>query len=160
MSLGQRPRSQLELTVCVDASYVQLIISFSMVGFENCSAQITIKPRQGDLYKNHVATLKAKFTVSTYSSCIGLNETYLCPANNFVVGPASGMVRYRDRVFHPFVRSHQGVILLKALGGGISVLWTHLFLVESFSMYFYGLNLGPPASELSWNKGHSFEQNW
>ena len=48
-------------------------------------------------------------------------------AHNFVVGPTSGMVRYKDLVFHPFVWSHQGAILLKALGGGISVLWTHFF---------------------------------
>ena len=48
---------------------------------------------------------------------IGLNESYSCPAHNFVVGPASGMVQYRDLVFHPFVRSHQDAILLKALGG-------------------------------------------
>ena len=70
---------------------------------------------------------KVKFTVRTYSLCIDLNETYSCPAHNFVVGPASGMVRYKDLVFHPFVRSHQGAILLKALSGGISVLWTHFF---------------------------------
>ena len=66
---------------------------------------------------------------SLHCSCIGLNETYLCPAHNFVVGPASGMVRYKDLVFHPFVRSHQGAILLKALDGGISVLWNISFLV-------------------------------
>ena len=28
---------------------------------------------------------------------------------------------------------------------------------EYFSMYFYGLNLGPPAAGLSWNLGPSFE---
>ena len=56
-----------------------------------------------------------------------LNETYECPANDFVAGPASGMVRYRDLVFHPFVRSHQGAVLLKALGEVISVLWIHFF---------------------------------
>ena len=72
-------------------------------------------------------TSKVKFTVRTYSLCTGLNETYSCPAHNFVVGPDSGMVRYKVLVFHPFVRSHQGAILLKALGGGISVLWTHFF---------------------------------
>ena len=71
----------------------------------------------------------------TYSLCIGLNETYSCPAHNFVVGPALGMVRYKDLVFHPFVRSHQGAILLKALGGGISVLWTHFF--SSLLLYYY-----------------------
>ena len=56
-----------------------------------------------------------------------LNETYSCLAHNFVVRPASGMARYKDLVFHPFVRSHQDAILLAALGGGISVLWTHFF---------------------------------
>ena len=98
-----------------------------MVGIENYLAQIIIKTRQCILCKNHVATSKVEFTVRTYSLCIGLNETYLCFAHNFVVGPALGMVQYRDMVFHPFVRSHQGAILLKALGGGISVLWTHFF---------------------------------
>ena len=98
-----------------------------MVGFKKYLAQIIIKPRQCVLCKNHVAMSKVKFTVCTYSLCIGLNETYSCPAHNFVVGPASGMVQYKDLVFHPLVRSHQGAILLKALGGGISVLWTHFF---------------------------------
>ena len=68
-----------------------------------------------------------KGQVHTYSLCIGLNETYLCPAHDFVAGPASGMVWYKDLVFHPFVLSHQAAVLLKALGGGISVLWTHFF---------------------------------
>ena len=44
----------------------------------------------------------------------------------FVARPASGMERYGDLVFHPFVRS-QGAILLRALGGSISVLWTQFF---------------------------------
>ena len=35
-----------------------------------------------------------------------------------------GMVWYRDPLVHT---SHQGAILLKALGGGVSVLSTHLF---------------------------------
>ena len=84
-----------------------------------------IKLRHCVLCKSHVATsnvTNVKFTVRIYSLCTGLNEIYSCPAHNFVVGPASGMVRYKDLVFNPFVRSHQGVILLKALGGGISVL--------------------------------------
>ena len=68
-----------------------------------------------------------KGQVHTYSLCIGLNETYSCPACEFVVGPAPGMVLYRDLVFHPFLQYHQGTIVLKALGGGISVLWTHFF---------------------------------
>ena len=38
-------------------------------------------------------------------------------------------------VFHPFVRSHQGAILPKALGGGINVLWTHFF--SSFFFFFF-----------------------
>ena len=88
-------------------------------------AQMIIKTRQCVLCKNHVATSKVKFTVRTYCVCIGLNETCSCPAYNVVAGPAPGMVRYRDLVFHPFVWSHQGAILLKALGAGISVLWTH-----------------------------------
>ena len=41
--------------------------------------------------------------------------------------PHSGMVRYKDLVFHPLVLSHQGAILLRALGGHISVLWRHFF---------------------------------
>ena len=98
-----------------------------MVGFENYMAQMIIKPRKYVLCKNHVATSKVKFTGRTYSLCISLNETYLCPAYNFVVRPASGMGRYKDLVSHPFVWSHEGAIILKALGGGISVLWTHFF---------------------------------
>ena len=98
-----------------------------MVGFENYLAQMIIKPIQYVLCKNHIARSKVKFTVPTYSLCIGLNETYSCPAHNFVVGPTSGMVRYKDLVFHPFVWSHQGTILLKALGESISVLWPHFF---------------------------------
>ena len=86
--------------------------SLCMVGFENYLAQMIIKIRHCVLCKNHVATSKVKFTVRTYSLCIGLNETYLCPAHNFVVGPVLGMMRYKDLVFHPFVRSHQSAILL------------------------------------------------
>ena len=100
-----------------------------MVGLENYFSEIIIKRRQYVLCSNQVATSKIMFTVLTYNLCIGLNESYLCPALNFVVGPASGMVQYRDLVFHPSVRSHQGAILLKALGGGISVPWTFFFLV-------------------------------
>ena len=98
-----------------------------MVELENYLAQMIIKTRQCVMRKNHDAISKVKFTVHTYSLCIGLNETYSCPAHNFVVGPTTGTVQYRDLVFHPFVPSHQGSILLKALGGGISVLWTHFF---------------------------------
>ena len=29
-----------------------------------------------------------------------------------------------------------------------------------FFMYFYGLNLGPPAAGPSWNLGPAFEQAW
>ena len=79
------------------------------------------------LMQGPCATSKVKFTLRTYSLCRGLNETFLCPANNFVVGPASGTVLYKDLVFYPFVRSHQGASLLKALGGGISTLGTHFF---------------------------------
>ena len=99
MSLGQRSRSQSTLTVCTLASHVQPIISSCMVGFENYLVQMIIKPRQCVLCKNHVATSKVRFTVCTYSLCTGLNETYLCLAHNFVVGPASGMARYKDLVF-------------------------------------------------------------
>ena len=122
VSLGQRSRSQSTFTVCTLASHVQLIISSCMMGFENHLAQMIIKPTPCVLCKNHVASSKFRFKVRTYSLCIGLNETYLCPAHNFVVGHASGMVRYKDLVFHPFVRSHQGATLLKAPGGGIGVL--------------------------------------
>ena len=90
-----------------------------MVGLENYLAQMIIKTRQCDLCKNHVATSKVKFTVRTYSLCLGLNETYSCPAHNFVVGPTPGMVRYRDLVFHPFERSHKGTILFKALTNSV-----------------------------------------
>ena len=46
---------------------------------------------------------------------------------------------YIEIWFHPFVRSHQGAILLKALDRGISILWTHLF-----SKYVY---IGPSPRE-------------
>ena len=81
-----------------------------MVGFENYLAQMIAKTRQCVLCKNHVATSKVKFKVCTYSLCIGLNEIYSYSADNFVVGPAPGMVRYRDLVFHPFIWSHQGAL--------------------------------------------------
>ena len=94
-------------SLCIGISCsAQPIISSGMAGFETYFAQMAIKTRQYVLCKNHVATSKAKFTVRTYSLCIGLNETYLFPAHNFVVGPASGMIRYRNLVFHPFVWSH------------------------------------------------------
>ena len=38
--------------------------------------------------KNHVVRSKFKFTVRTYSLCIGFIETCSCPAHNFVVVPA------------------------------------------------------------------------
>ena len=98
-----------------------------MVGLDNYLAQMIIKTKECVLCKNHVCMSKVKFTVRTYSFCIGLNETYSCLDHNFVVGPAPGMVRYKDLVYHPFVRSYQGAFLLKALGGGISVQWTHFF---------------------------------
>ena len=31
---------------------------------------------------------------------------------------------------------------------------------EFFSMYFYGLNLGPPSLGSSWILGPSFEETW
>ena len=99
------------------------MISSCIVRFENYLAQMTIKTRHSILCMNHVATSKVKVTVRTYNLCIGLNETYLCPAHNFVVGPASGMVRYKDLGFHPFVWSH----LTQGTRRGISVLWTHFF---------------------------------
>ena len=71
---------------------VQPIISSGMVGLENYWALMLIKTRQCVLCKNHVARSKVKFTVPTYSFCIGLNETCSGPAHNFAVGPATGMV--------------------------------------------------------------------
>ena len=62
------------------------------------------KTRLYVLCKNYVATSKINFTVRTYSLCIGSSETCPCPAHTFVVVPALGMVRYKDLVFHPFVR--------------------------------------------------------
>ena len=75
-------------------------------GFENYLAQMIIKTKQSVLCKNHVVTSKIKSTAHTYRFCIGLSKicsSSSCPAHNFVVGPASGMVRYRDLAFHPFV---------------------------------------------------------
>ena len=65
-----------------------------------------------------------------------MNETYSSPAHYFVVGPASGLVQYKDLVLHPFVRSHHGAIFLKELGGGIRVLWTHIF--SDLLFFFFG----------------------
>ena len=50
-----------------------------------------------------------------------------------------------DLVFHLFVQSHQGAILFKALGGGISVPWAHFFSIfffSYFSMKTYRLIIG------------------
>ena len=79
-----------------------------------------IMTRRCVVCKNDVARSKVKVTVHAYGLCVGLNENSSCPAHNFVVGPASGMVRCRDLVFHSFVRSHQGAILFNTLDGGIS----------------------------------------
>ena len=107
-----------------------------------------IKTRHCVLCKRHVTTSKVKFTVRTYSLCIGLNEAYSFSAHNFVVGPTSGMVRYKDLVFHPFVRSNQGAILLKTLGGGICVLWTHSFLVYFILLLISVLTRKPRSRDL------------
>ena len=59
-----------------------------------------ITTRQCVMCKNHVAKLKVVVTVCTYSLCLGFSETCLCPPHNFVVMHASGVVSYRDLVFH------------------------------------------------------------
>ena len=74
---------------------------------------------------------KIKFTVHTYSLCISLNETCSYPAHSFVVGPASGMVLYKDLVFYLFVRCHQGAVLLKA---GASVSYGHMSFLVIFKI--------------------------
>ena len=124
-------RSKVKVTVqtyglCIGISCSPIIL-FGKVGFENYLAQMNIKTGQCVLCKNHVAMSNFKFTVCTYNLCIGLNEFYFYPAHNFALGPASGMMQYRVLVFHSFVWSHQGAVLFKALGGGISVLWTYFF---------------------------------
>ena len=83
-----------------------------MVGLENYLVQMIMKRRQHVLCKNEVVTSKIKFTVRAYTLCIGLNESYLCWAHYFVVGPASEMMQYRDLVFHLFVRSHGHISFL------------------------------------------------
>ena len=115
-------------------------------GFENYMAQMIIKARQFVLWKNNLATSKINFTVSTYSLCTGLNETYLCPAHNFIVGPALGMVQYRDLVFHPFIRSYQGTVLLNDFAGA-SVSYGHIF--SSFSLFYYYYFCQEPAQMIS-----------
>ena len=131
LCIGHVPRSKFKVTVHTHSLCIGMSCSahnFTLHGgIWKLFGTNIIKPRQHVLCKNHVATSKVKFTVHTYSLCIGLNETYSCLAHNFVVGPASGMVWYKDLVFHLFWLSHQGTMLLKALGGGISVLWTHFF---------------------------------
>ena len=87
------------------------------MGFENYLAQM-IKTRKCVPCKGHVATLKVKFTVCTYSLCIGLHQNDSCSAHYFVVGPSLGMVRFKGLVFYPFVRFHQGAILLKVTRRG------------------------------------------
>ena len=115
------------LSLCIPETCPTITSFQKLVRFENYLAEMIITTRRYVIGKIHVARSKVKVTVSTYSLCTGLNETYLCPAHNCRVGPALGMVQYSDLVFHPFLRSHQGAILLKVLGGGVSVLWTHFF---------------------------------
>ena len=102
--------------------------SSCMEGFENYLAQMIIKTRHCALYKNHVATSKVKFTVRTYCLCIGLTETY-SSIHVWLITLLLGLPQgWCDiRIWFSILRSHQGSILLKALGGGNSVLWTHLF---------------------------------
>ena len=104
-----------------------------MVGFENNLAQMIFKTRQCVLCENHVVTSKVKFTVRTYSLWIGFSVSCSCPALSFVVAPASDMVRYKNPGFPSVRTSHQGGILVKAPGGGISVLFHISFLVSTFS---------------------------
>ena len=78
----------------VARSNLSAFISSGIVGLDNYLAQMIFKTRQCVLCMNHVATSKVKFTVRTYSLCIGLNETYSCRAHNFVVAPAPGMGSY------------------------------------------------------------------
>ena len=69
-----------------------------MIGFENFIGR-NYHPDKTIccvLCKNHVATSKVKFTVCTYSLCLGLNDSYSCPAQSFVVGPSSGIVQGSD----------------------------------------------------------------
>ena len=83
---------------------------------------------------------KVKFTVPTYHLCIGFSEICSCPAHNFVVTPASGMVRYRNPVFHPSVRmSHQGAILLKSLKAGASVSYGHISVLVTGTKFSYSV---------------------
>ena len=105
-----------------------------------------IKTRQCVLCKNHVAMSKVKFTLHTYSFCIGLNETNSCLAHNFVVEPELGMVLYRELFVCPFVQSHRDAILLKALGRGSSVLWTH-FCSSSKVLFLRNLTLNESLSQ-------------
>ena len=85
---------------------MQPIISCCIVGFGNYLAQIIINDNvsfartmllcQMSIFVIFVILtmkLKVKFTVRTYNLCIGINETYSCLAHNFVVGPASRIVR-------------------------------------------------------------------
>ena len=135
-----RSRSISTLAVCASASRVQSIISSCMVGSENYLAQMTIKTRHYVLCMNHVATSKVKFTVRTYSLYIGLDGTYSCAAHNFVVGPASGMMRYKDPVFPSvcMVPSPSRRYLTQGIRQGHSVVWTHFFssLIISPDPYF------------------------
>ena len=70
---------------------------------------------------------RVKFTVRTLSLRIGLNETYLCPAHNFVVGPASGMVQYKDLVFHLFVAQSRRYLTQGTRQGHQCLMDTFLF---------------------------------
>ena len=92
ISLGQRSRSQSVLKFYALQNRVRPLTSSCMVGFENYLAQMVITTRQNVMCKNYVARSKVKVTACTYSLCIGLNETCSCPAHNFVIKHASGMM--------------------------------------------------------------------
>ena len=61
---------------------VQPVTSFqTLVGFENCLAEMIITTRQCVVCKNHVARSKIKVTVHTHSLCKGIS----CSAHNFIL---------------------------------------------------------------------------
>ena len=72
-------------------------------------------------------------------SCPRIPTQYTTPAHNFVVGPVSGVVRYKNLVFPSVCMVPLRRYLTQGTSGGISVLWTHFF--SSCFFFFFFLQL-------------------
>ena len=120
MSLDQRSRSQLALKICAFQIHVRPITSSCIVGFENYFAESISVTRRCVACKNPVPRSKVKVLADTLS--LGIPES--CPTHNFVKKLLGFETYLAEKII---TTAHLGAILLKALGGGIIVLWTHFF---------------------------------